>query len=110
MKTLGELRVRDPFYLLHYNGGYCELIEKHLVGIITEIKIGSIIKWLDEEGYIHGFTLKEKEYDKEYCTAAAYCTIACANKEIVKQLLDNDYRRFIDKYNKNMKVLDENKS
>ena len=109
MKTLGELRVGDIFYLLHYDCGYYELIEEHLVGLITEIKIGSIIKWLDEEGYIQGFTLEEKEYDKEYCTAA-YCTIACANKEIAKQLLDNDYRRFMDKYNKNMKVLDENKS
>ncbi len=109
MKKLGELRVGDPFYLLHYDGGYCELIEEHLVGVITEIKIGCIIKWLDEEGYIRGFTLEEKEYDKEDCTAA-YCTIACASKERAKQLLDNDYKRFMNKYNKNIKVLNENKS
>ena len=109
MKTLGELKVGDPFYLLHYNGGYCELIKKHLVGIITEIKIGRLIKWLDKEGNIRGFTLQEKEYDKEDCTAA-YCTIACASKERAKQLLNNDYKEFMNKYNKNMKVLNENKS
>ena len=109
MKTLGELKVGDLFYLLHYDGGYCELIEEHMVGLITEIRIGHIIKWLDDEGYVHGFTLETNENDKEDCTAA-YCTIACASKERAKQLLNNDYKRFIEKYNKNIKVLDENKS
>jgi len=109
MKTLGELRVGDTFYLLHYDGGYCTFIEKHIVSIITEIRIGCIIKWIDKDGDIHGFTLESKEYNQTDCTAA-YCTIACASKERAKQLLDNDYRRFMDKYNKNMKVLDENKS
>lgn len=108
MKKLGELRVGDPFYLLHYDGGYCELIEEHIVGLITEIRIGCIIKWLDD-GYIRGFTIETKEYDKEDCTAA-YCTIACASKERAKQLLENDYKRFMTKYDKNIKVLNENES
>lgn len=109
MKKLGELRVGDPFYLLHYDGGYCGLVEKHIVGIITEIRIGCIIKWIDKDGDIRGFTLETKEYDKEDCTAA-YCTIACASKERAKQLLDNDHMRFMNNYNKNIKVLDENES
>ena len=104
MKTLGELKIGDEFYLLHYNGGYCEFVEKHLVSIITEIKIGCIIKWLDEDGDFHGFTIEEKEYNEEYCTTA-YCTIVCANKEKANELLDNDYKNFMNKFNKNIKVL-----
>ena len=104
MKTLGELRVGDTFYLLHYDGGYCTSIESHMVGIISEIKIGCLIKWLDKNGDIHAFTLETKEYNQPDCTAA-YCTIACADKERAKQLIENDYERFMEKYNKNIEEL-----
>ena len=106
MKTLGELRVGDTFYLLHYDGGYCTLIEKHIVSIITEIRIGCIIKWLDKDADIHGFTLESKEYNQTDCTAA-YCTIACSDELRVRYLLDNDYKKFINQYNKNLQILDE---
>ncbi len=99
MKTLGEINIGDTFYILHYNGGYIVNVEKLSCAIITEIKIGALIKWIDKDGYVRGFTLQTQHFDHYDCTAA-YCAIACADKERVIELLNEDKERFLNINNK----------
>lgn len=109
MKTLGELRVGDTFYIINWEAGYINSIHEHIVSIITEIQIGEIIKWIDKDGYIRARTIEKNEYDLTECTSA-YCESICSDKEKIKELLDKDYKTFIKRYNKNLEILNKNEN
>ena len=110
MKTLGELRVGDTFYIINWEAGYINSIHKHIVSIITEIQIGEIIKWIDKNGDIHARTIEKNKYNLMECSSS-YCESICSyDKEKIKELLDKDYKTFTKRYNKNLKILNENEN
>lgn len=106
MKTLGELRVGDGFYLIYYSGeGNCILsVRKHVVSVITEVKIGEIIKWTDQNGYVRGTSITKEDYGKYICKAFYECKL-CSDKDFVLDFIENDKNRQMDKYNKILKEL-----
>lgn len=104
MKTLGELRVGDEFWLVHYEGEYIIDIKKHTISIITEIQIGIIIKFFDEGNYLRGVTIEKTEYDL-LDAPSYYCGSIIADKNHVIELVKNDKKKFDEQYNELLKSI-----
>ena len=66
VKTLGELKTGDTFYLIHWQGGHISSIESKVVDSILDIKIGRIIHYdTDKENKTGlGFTVKTSELNE----------------------------------------------
>ena len=109
MKTLGELRVGDIFYIINWEAGYINSIHEYIVSIITEIQIGIIIKWIDKNRDMHARTIEKNEDNSIECTSA-YCESICSDKGKIKELLNKDHQRFIERYNKNLEILNKNEN
>jgi len=107
MKTFGDLKVGNEFYLISWEGGYIENITKRVVGIIKEIRIGIIIKYLDDAGNLHAFTIENDELSKSEATVF-YCTSACSDVDYLKILLDADKSKFERRYNRLLNIAYEN--
>lgn len=107
MKTFGDLKVGDEFYLIEWEGCYIENITKRVVGIIKEIRIGIIIKYLDDNGDLRAFTIENDELSKSEETVF-YCTSACSDVEYLKILLEADKNKFDKRYNKLYNIAYEN--
>ena len=108
MIKLGELNIGDTFYIINKDGsreefGYISSVEKHTVGTITNIKIGKIIKW-EEDELSHGVTIETKEYTRT--TAHAYYnSLVCADKKMVEKLLKRDRKIFMENHNRMLSVI-----
>lgn len=94
MKTLGELKIGDEFYIVHYDGGHIYDIEKHIISIVNETKIGEIIKFFDSRNDLISLSIEREDYGKTN-TYAFYCALIASNKETVKLLLEDDMKLFI---------------
>ena len=100
MKTLGQLQVGDTFYVIDYDEGkHISNVHERIVGIITDIAIGKIVKYLDAEGDIHGITVTEDEFDNTNATAY-YLQAICSDKERCLELLREDKKSFLDNYSR----------
>ena len=66
VKTLGELKTGDTFYLIHWQGGHISSIESKVVDSILDIKIGRIIHYdIDNENKTGlGFAVKMSELNE----------------------------------------------
>ena len=104
MKTLGELRVGDEFWLVQYEGGYIIDIKKHTISIINEIQIGIIIKFFDESNYLRGVAIEKTEYDL-LDAPSYYCGSIIADKNHVIELVENDKKKFDEQYNELLKSI-----
>ena len=112
MKILGELKVGDPIYFIYYSDeGDCILsVKQYTIAIITEIAIGHIIKWFDKNGDLHATTLL-KEENESYITRAFYGCRMCADLDFVINVVNDDKKCQMKKYNKIIKELtNENES
>jgi len=108
MKTLGEVKVGDEFYLIYYSTeGNCLLnVRKYTVSIINEIQIGKIIKWIDNAGNIRGTTISKEKYNDVMDNAFYECKI-CLDKEFVLKFIEDDKNDQIEKYKKMLKLLSD---
>lgn len=99
MKTLGELKVGDPIYFIYYSDeGDCILdVNEYILSILTEIAVGCIIKWIDNSGDLHGTTLLKKE-NESYIARAFYGCKMCADKDFVINLINDDKKQQMKKY------------
>ena len=98
MKTLGDLKVGDKFYLIEYDeGGFITNITERYVAIIKDISVGMIIKYFNN-GELEGFTIQKDEYDENFaiCYYLIYC---CADLNYVKTLIKEDKKKFNNRYN-----------
>ena len=100
MKTLGQLRVGDTFYLINYDEGdhISDVCEK-VVSIITYIAVGKIVKYLDAEGILHGITVTKDEFQSTNATSH-YLQAICSDKERCIELLKEDKKSFLDNYSR----------
>lgn len=105
MKTLGQLRIGDTFYIINWNGGYISSIQQYKISVMNENKIGVIIKWVDEDGDIHGRAIGKEEFNYPKCHSA-YCESISADKEYVKKLLKEYKKKYLKKYNKLLKSIE----
>ena len=105
MKTLGQLQVGDPFYIINYDEGdhIYDVCEK-VVSIITDIAVGKIVKYLDAEGILHGITVVKDEFDNTNATSH-YLASICSDKERCLELLEEDKKSFLDNYSRIMTQL-----
>lgn len=105
MKTLGQLQVGDTFYVIDYDEGkHISNVHERIVGIITDIAIGKIVKYLDAEGDLHGITVTEDEFDNTNATAY-YLQAICSDKERCLELLREDKISFLNNYSRIMNQL-----
>lgn len=105
MKTLGQLRVGDTFYLINYDEGdhIYDVCEK-VVSIINDIAVGKIIKYLDAEGILHGITITKDNFENTNATSH-YLQAICSDKERCLELLRDDKKSFLDNYSRMMEQL-----
>jgi hypothetical protein len=100
MKTLGQLQVGDTFYVIDYDEGkHISNVHERIVGIITDIAIGKIVKYLDAEGDLHGITVTKEEFENTNATAY-YLQVICSDKERCLELLEEDKTSFLNNHNK----------
>lgn len=114
MKTLGELKVGDTFYIINWyddniDNNIIDSIEKHVVSNINEISYGKCVKWLDECGKMRGTTVIHGEGGLSICTSS-YLTSICSDKEVVKDVIKQSLKKYKEMCNKNLGVLDEDES
>ena len=99
MKTLGELKVGDTFYLVYWNCGHVECVIKKVVEEITEIKYGRLIKYdkYDQgngsESY-NAVSVDKAFYDM-HSVKAGNQTDIYSDEGVVRSLLESDKKEFI---------------
>ena len=105
MKTLGQLRVGDTFYLINYDEGdhISDVCEK-VVSIIYDIAVGKIVKYLDAEGILHGITVTKDDFENTNATSY-YLQAICSDKRRCIELLRDDKKSFLDNYSRMMEQL-----
>ena len=98
VKTLGELKTGETFYLIHWQGDHISSIESKVVNSILDIKIGRIINYdTDKENKTGlGFTVKTSELN-ESVIDYNYVHI-CSDKDVLYEIIDNDKEEFMYNY------------
>ena len=114
MKTLGELKVGDTFYIINWyddniDNNIIDSLEKHVVSNINEISYGKCVKWLDKYGKIRGITVIHGEFGLSICTSS-YLTSICSDKEVAKDTIKQSLKKYKETCDKNLEVLDEDES
>lgn len=105
MKTLGQLRVGDTFYLINYDeGDHIYDVQEKVVSVINDIAVGKIVKYLDAEGILHGITVTKDEFESTNATSH-YLQAICSDKERCIELLKEDKKSFLDNYSRMMEQL-----
>ena len=100
MKTLGQLRVGDTFYLINYDeSNHISDVCEKVVSIIYDIAVGKIVKYLDAEGILHGITVTKDNF-KNTNAIAYYLVSICSDKERCIELLREDKKSFLDNYHR----------
>ena len=100
MKKLGQLQVGDTFYLINYDeGNHISDVCEKVVSIITDIAVGKIVKYLDDEGILHGITVTKNEFESTNATSH-YLQAICSDKERCLELLRDDKKSFLDNYSR----------
>ena len=105
MKTLGQLRVGDTFYLINYDeGNHISDVCEKVVSIINDIAVGKIVKYLDAECILHGITVTKEEFERTNATSH-YLQAICSDKRRCIELLRDDKKSFLDNYSRMMEQL-----
>ena len=99
VKTLGELKTGDTFYLIHWQGGHISSIESKVVDRTLDIKIGRIIHYdTDKENKTGlGLTLKNNELN-ENVIDYHYQMQVCSDKNVLHEIIENDKEEFMYNY------------
>lgn len=99
MKTLGELKAGDIFYLINWEGGHISSIETKIVDSTLDIKIGRIIHYdTDKKNKTGlGFTIETNEFN-ESIIDSLYQTQVCSDKDVLYEVIENDKDEFIYNY------------
>ena len=99
VKTLGELKTGDTFYLIHWQGGHISSIESKVVDSILDIKIGRIIHYdTDKENKTGlGLTLKTNELNENVIDYHCQMQV-CSDKNVVYEIIENDKEEFMYNY------------
>ena len=98
MKTLGQLRVGDTFYLINYDeGNHISDVCEKVVSIINDIAVGKIVKYLDADGILNGITVTKDEFESTNATSH-YLQAICSDKRRCIELLREDKKSFLDNY------------
>ena len=106
MKTLGQLRVGDTFYLINYDeSNHISDVCEKVVSIINDIAVGKIVKYLDAEGILHGITITKDEFESINATSH-YLQAICSDKERCIELLREDKASFLNNYSRIMSQLE----
>ena len=96
VKTLGELKTGDTFYLIHWQGDHISSIESKVVDSILDIKIGRIINYCtDKENKTGlGFTLKTNELN-ESVIYYHYHMHVCSDKNVLYEIKNTGHGKFV---------------
>ena len=99
VKTLGELKTGDTFYLIHWQGGHISSIESKVVDSILDIKIGRIIHYdTDKENKTGlGLTLKNNELNENVIDYHYHMQV-CSDKNVLYEIIENDKEEFMYNY------------
>ena len=99
VKTLGELKIGDIFYLIHWQGDHISSIESKVVDSTLDIKIGRIIHYdTDKENKTGlGLTLKTNELN-ENVIDYHYHMHVCSDKNVLYEIIENDKEEFMYNY------------
>ena len=98
MKTLGQLRVGDTFYLINYDeGNHISDVCEKVVSIINDIAVGKIVKYLDADGILNGIAVTKEDFENTNATSH-YLQAICSDKERCLELLREDKKSFLDNY------------
>ena len=99
VKTLGELKTGDTFYLIHWQGDHISSIESKVVNSILDVKIGRIIRYnTDNENKTGlGLTLKTNELN-ECVIYYHYHMHVCSDKNVLYEIIENDKEEFMYNY------------
>ena len=98
VKTLGELKTGDTFYLINWWDDHISSIESKVVDSILDVKIGWIIRYnTDNKNKTGlGFTVKTSELN-ESVIDYNYVHI-CSYKDVLHEIIDNDKDEFMYNY------------
>lgn len=99
VKTLGELKKGDTFYLINWQGGHISSIDTKVVDSTLDIKIGRIIHYdTDKKNKTGlGFTLETSEFN-ESVIDSHYETQVCSDKDVLYEIIENDKEEFMYNY------------
>lgn len=99
VKTLGELKTGDTFYLIHWQGGHISSIESKVVDSTLDIKIGRIIHYdTDKENKTGlGLTLKNNELNENVIDYHYHMQV-CSDKNVLYKIIENDKEEFMYNY------------
>ena len=98
VKTLGELKTGDTFYLINWWGDHISSIESKVVDSTLDVKIGRIIHYdTDNKNKTGlGFTVKTSELN-ESVIDYNYVHI-CSDKDVLYEMIENDKDEFMYNY------------
>ena len=98
VKTLGELKTGDTFYLINWRGDHISSIESKVVDSTLDVKIGRIIHYdTDNKNKTRlGFTIKTSELN-ESVIDYNYVHI-CSGKDVLYEMIENDKDEFMYNY------------
>ena len=100
MKTLGQLRVGDTFYLINYDeSNHISDVCEKVVSVITDFTTSKIVKYRDAEGILHGITITKDEFESTNAMSH-YLQAICSDKERCLELLRDDKKSFLDNYSR----------
>ncbi len=99
IKTLGELKIGDIFYLVNYEGGHISSIETKTVDSTLDIKTGRIVHYDTdtENNTCLGFKIKKEEFG-ETIISAYFETMVCSDKNVLYEMIENDKEEFLYNY------------
>lgn len=90
METLGELKIGDTFYLIHWNGNHISTFETKTVQDIIDTKIGMNIYYGENINDI--FVIEFNKF-KETVYKIYFETEVCSDKNVLLEMIDRNYKR-----------------
>lgn len=99
VKTLGELKTGDIFYIINWRGDHISSIDTKVVDSTLDIKIGRIIHYdTDKKNKTGlGFTLKTDEFNESVIDYHDGMQI-CSDKDVLYEVIENDKEEFMYNY------------
>ena len=105
MKTLGQLRVGDTFYLINYDeSNHISDVQEKVVSVITYFTTCKIVEHRDAKGNLRGTIVTKDDFDNTNATSY-YLQAICSDKRRCIELLRDDKKSFLDNYSRMMEQL-----
>ena len=106
MKTLGQLRVGDTFYLINYDeSNHISDVREKVVSVITYFTTCKIVEYRDAKGNLRGTIVIKDDFDNTNATSH-YLQAICSDKERCIELLREDKASFLNNYSRIMSQLE----